>query len=75
MDLTRFTAGGRTNVHLRLQIAAFVACRFNPDLTAKYDQLRTAGKAQKVAIKGMLRKLIVLANTLLRKKEMGPEMA
>lgn len=39
--------------------------RFNPDLKAKYDQLKAAGKAPKVAITAIVRKLIVLANALL----------
>ena len=46
---------------------ALVASRFNPDLKAKYDQLKAAGKAPKVAITAIMRKLIVLANALLRK--------
>jgi transposase len=45
---------------------ALVAMRFNPDLKAKYDQLKAAGKAPTVAITAIMRKLIVLANTLLR---------
>jgi transposase len=45
---------------------ALVAARFNPDLKAKYDHLMTAGKPAKVAITAILRKLMVLANTLLR---------
>jgi transposase len=38
--------------------------RFNPDLKAKYDKLKAAGKAFKLAITAIMRKLIVLANTL-----------
>lgn len=45
---------------------AVVATRFNPDLKAKYDQLIKAGKPPKVAITAIMRKLLVLANTLLR---------
>ncbi|MBB4954937.1 transposase [Agrobacterium vitis] len=48
---------------------ALVACRFNPDLKAKYNQLKAAGKPPKVAITAIMRKLIVLANALLRKKQ------
>ena len=55
---------------------ALVACRFNPDLSVKDDQLKTAGKAPKVAITAIMRKLIVLANALLRKKQKWvPKMA
>jgi len=45
---------------------ALVAIRFNPDLKAKYDQLVAAGKEKKVAITAVMRKLLVLANALLR---------
>lgn len=45
---------------------ALVAIRFNPDLKAKYDQLKAAGKASKVAITAIMRKLMLLANALLR---------
>ena len=45
---------------------ALVACRFNPDLKAKYGQLTDVGKPPKVAITAVMRKLIVLANALLR---------
>jgi len=43
---------------------ALIACRFNPDLKAKYQQLRQAGKPAKVAITAVMRKLVILANTL-----------
>jgi transposase len=41
--------------------------RFNPDLKAKYEQLTDAGKAPKQAITAIMRKLIVLANALMKK--------
>ena len=59
-------AGGRAIVRQALYMPALVASRFNPDLKAKYDQLKAAGKAPKVAITAIMRKLIVLANALLR---------
>ena len=43
-----------------------VVMRFNPHLKARYDQLQAAGKAPKVAITAIMRKLVVLANALLR---------
>ena len=45
---------------------ALVAARFNPDLKAKYQALIAAGKPPKVAIIAIMRKLVVLANSLLR---------
>lgn len=61
-----FIRGGRANVRQALYMPALVAMRFNPDLKAKYEQLKAAGKASKVAITAIMRKLIVLANALLR---------
>lgn len=61
-----FIRGGRANIRQALYMPALVAMRFNPDLRAKYDQLKTAGKASKVAITAIMRKLVVLANALLR---------
>ena len=63
-----FIRGGRANVRQALYMPALVAMRFNPDLKAKYDQLKAAGKPPKLAITAIMRKLIVLANTLLRQR-------
>ncbi|MCA0002243.1 MULTISPECIES: IS110 family transposase [unclassified Mesorhizobium] len=61
-----FIRGGRANVRQALYMPALVAMRFNPNLKTKYDQLRAAGKAAKVAITAIMRRLILLANALLR---------
>ena len=45
---------------------ALVAVRFNADLKAKYQSLRAAGKPAKVALAAIMRKLVILANALLR---------
>jgi transposase len=45
---------------------ALVETRFNPDMKAKYTQLINAGKASKIALTAVMRKLILLANTLLK---------
>ena len=47
---------------------ALVATRFNVDMKAKYQALVGAGKPPKVAITAIMRKLIILANTLLSAK-------
>ena len=60
--------GGRAGLRQALYMPALVACRFNNDLKQKYDQLIAAGKPAKVAITAIMRKLIVLANTLIRQK-------
>lgn len=64
-----FIVGGRAIVRQALYMPALVATRFNPDLKVKYDALRKAGKPPKVAITAIMRKLIVLANALLRKQQ------
>jgi len=61
-----FIQGGRANIRQALYMPALVAARFNPDLKAKYLQLIAAGKPAKVAITAIMRKLIVLANALLK---------
>ena len=60
--------GGRANVRQALYMPALVAMRFNADLKAKYIALRAIGKPYKVAITALMRKLIVLANALLKAK-------
>ena len=61
-----FIRGGRANVRQALYMPALVAMRFNPDLKAKYERLKAAGKASKLAITAIMRNLVVLANALLR---------
>jgi transposase len=45
---------------------ALVATRFNVDLKINYQTMVTAEKPREVAITAIMRKLIVLANTLLK---------
>lgn len=61
-----FIRGGRANVRQALYMPALVAARFNPDLKDKYQQLIAQGKPAKIAITAVMRKLIVIANTLLK---------
>lgn len=61
-----FIRGGRANVRQALYMPALVAMRFNPDLKANYDRLVAAGKPAKKAITAIMRKMIVLANALIR---------
>jgi transposase len=58
--------GGRTHVRSALYMAAVAASRCNPDLKAFYGRLRAAGKAPKLALTAVMRKLVLLANTLIR---------
>jgi transposase len=62
----RHCHGGRRNLRRTLYMPALVAMRFNPDLEEKYRTLRACGKPAKVAITAIMRKLLILANALVR---------
>lgn len=62
----RFISGGRANLRQALYMPAIVAARFNADLKAKYDALIGARKPAKVAITAIMRRLLILANALIR---------
>ena len=61
-----FIGGGRKPLRDALYMPALVAVRHNPDLKAKYDNMRTAGKPAKVALVAIMRKLIEMANALVK---------
>jgi transposase len=60
--------GGRAGLRKSLYMPALVATRYNAPLREKYQKLIASGKAAKIAITAIMRKLIVLANALLRDK-------
>jgi transposase len=70
-----FIRGGRAFLRQALYMPALVACRFNPRLKADHARLVKAGKPAKVAITAVMRKLIVLANALLRDDRLWAENA
>lgn len=61
-----FIGGGRAALRRSLYMPALVAARFNPNLRAVYERLVAAGKPKKLALVAVMRKLVVLANALLR---------
>lgn len=61
-----FIQGGRANVRRALYMPALVAARYNPDLKAKYQSLIASGKPAKIAVVTLMRKLIVMANALIK---------
>lgn len=61
-----FIQGGRKFLRDALYMPALVATRFNPDMKRIYTRLRNAGKPAKVAITAVMRKLVELANTLIK---------
>jgi len=58
--------GGRANLRSAIYLPSLVATRHNPDLRAKFKALMAVGKPAKVALTAIMRKLVLLANTLLR---------
>ena len=61
-----FIQGGRHHLRDALYRPALVAARFNPDLKRKYQAMIAAGKPPKAALTTLMRKLIELANTLVK---------
>ena len=61
-----FIQGGRHRVRRLLYMPAMVAVRHNPDLKRKYEALVARGKPPKVALTAVMRKLLILANTLVQ---------
>ena len=65
----RMVAGGRTSVRKLLYMAALVASRHNKIVKEFYSRLRNSGKKAKVAIVACIRKLVVILNAMLKKKQ------
>lgn len=61
----RAIRGGRQGVRNAAYMASLSASRHNPDLAAFATRLRNAGKPAKIVLVAVMRKLIVLANTLI----------
>jgi len=57
---------GRAPLRQALYMPALVAVRFDAAMKAKYHALLAAGKPPKVALTAIMRKLLILANALLR---------
>ena len=72
---TRHIRGGRQRPRKVLYMAALSASMHNPDLQRIFLRLKAAGKCHKVAIVAIMRKLIVLANVLLRDARPWAEIA
>lgn len=72
----RSIRGGRAELRSVLYMAALVASRRNPDMKRFYDGLVARGKAKKLALIAVARKLVALANTLVaQNREWVPDHA
>ncbi len=60
----RMIGGGRAGVRAVLYMAALAAIRSNPDMKAFYKRLTETGKKPKVALTAVMRKIVILANSL-----------
>jgi transposase len=58
--------GGRSALRSTVYMAAVAAARSNPDMKRVYERLKAAGKASKVALTAVMRKLVILANALVK---------
>ncbi len=72
----RHVRGGRAEVRSALYMAALSAAKHNPALRSFAERLRRAGKKAKVVLTAVARKLVVLANAILRTgRRWDPEFA
>jgi transposase len=62
----RTTWGGRAKVRCALYMAALVASKRNPVLKVFYQRLLQAGKAKKLALTAVMRKLLTIINAMVR---------
>ena len=62
----RHIAGGRRRPRNGMYMAATSAAVHNPDMKVISDRLKGVGKKHKVVIVAIMRKLVILANVLLR---------
>lgn len=64
----RFIQGGRSKLRQILYMAAITATRYNLDLRTFYLRLISQGKATKIAIVAVIRKLITMANSVIKRR-------
>jgi transposase len=62
--------GGRAPVRRALYMATLVATKHNPIIKQFYQRLLASGKAKKTALVASMRKLLIIMNALLRKKQL-----
>jgi transposase len=68
-DKQRSIFGGRSHVRRVLYMAALVATKHNPVISAFYKRLLARGKERKVALVACMRKLLTILNTMVRNNE------
>lgn len=69
LNKPRRIRGGRPTVRRVLYMAAVSAIRHNPSLKAFYDRLRRRGKPAKVALVAVMRKLLLILNSIAMRQQ------
>lgn len=64
----RFIQGGRSRLRQVLYMAGMAAINFNQDLKVFYRRLKALGKPAKVAIIAIIRKLLTMANSVIKRQ-------
>ena len=64
----RFISGGRPSLRRILYMAALSSISFNPDMKVFYQRLRDAGKPAKVALVAVIRKLLSVINSVIKRQ-------
>jgi len=65
----RMTGGGRGEIRSLMHMPTLAAIRHNPVIRKYYQRLVSAGKIKMVAVTACMRKLIVIVNSMVAKKE------
>ena len=65
----RIIMGGRFYVRKALYMVAVGTIQFNPKMRAYYKHLKTKGKASKVALVAVIRKIVITLNAMLREEK------
>ena len=64
----RFIQGGRGHLRRVLYMAAVASLRHNKDMAVFYHRLKAAGKSTKVAIVAVIRKLLIVINSVVKRQ-------
>jgi transposase len=65
----RMTGGGRRDIRKLLYMPTLAAIRHNPVIRARYHHLLTKGKEKMVAVVACMRKVLVILNSMVTKKQ------
>ena len=63
----RFIQGGRAPLRRALYMSAIPSIRFNPQMRSFYQRLKDNGKNSKLALVAVMRKLMILASSILKR--------